>query len=131
MLLRAVPPFFLLALCTAASAQLSTREPATRQTVTFPQPNGSVVEVVTNERALINTPEPYTCVQDWTELLVLVRIDREGNAKYAQLLLSSNYSTPACTDEMLAHAQKLRFAPDPTARKTEQVFVTYRKTAKE
>jgi hypothetical protein len=97
----------------------------------FPQANGSVVEVIANERTLLNTPEPYACAQDWDELTVLLIIDREGNVKGRQLFLSSNFGIPACTDKILANAERLRFAPDPNARRKEWVFVTYKAPKKE
>ncbi len=97
----------------------------------FPQANGSVVEVIANERTLTNTPEPYTCPQDLNELTVLLTIDREGNVKGRQLFLSSNFGILACTDKILANAERLRFAPDPNARRKEWVFVIYKAPKKQ
>lgn len=97
----------------------------------FPQANGSVVDVIANERTLLNTPEPYAFAQDWDELTVLLIIDREGNVTGRQLFLSSNFGIPACTDKILANAERLRFAPDPNARLKEWVFVTYNAPKKE
>lgn len=109
-------------------AQVSGKEPTAPPVAIFPQANGSSVEVTANERNLINTPGPYTCAQDWSEITLLLTIDREGNVMHAMLFTSSNYSPPECANDAIANARALQFAPDPDARRKEWVFVTYRKT---
>jgi hypothetical protein len=92
---------------------------------TFRQDNGVVVEVLTKGPALASPPGPFTCTPK-VDVPIRLTVDRDGNVKGAMLFMSSNYPPPACTDEAIAHASTLRFAPSPTARRREEVYVTYR-----